>query len=88
MSTLYYGLARMDICPAEPWMEDVSIDVRADGTNYQFQFLDYLKEEAKAYLDDLVYAGKCKITGFNILNTDAIVAIDSNAANVYSYDQD
>ena len=32
VSTLYYGVVRLDICTNNPWIEDPSVDIINDGT--------------------------------------------------------
>jgi hypothetical protein len=67
VSTLYYGVARMDICPNGPWLEDPSVDIINDGSSYTFSFYDFYTDEAKAYLDDPDYVAACKLE-WNFLN--------------------
>ena len=70
VSTLYYGLARMDICPNNPWLEDLSIDIINDGTMYEFSFYDFFTEVAKAYLDDSDYVETCKLYRTDLMETE------------------
>ena len=60
MSTLFYGIARLDVCPDNPWKEDLSVDIPNDGSKHEFTFTEFYREDIQPYLSDETYFTKCK----------------------------
>ena len=60
VSPLYYGIARMDVCPDNPWIEGQSVDILNDGSKYEFTFTEFYRENIQPYLSDETYFTKCK----------------------------